>query len=913
MPWDALRDALVALVAMPKTLFTFGSGPYGELGQARQDSCHQHPEAVAVPFPSAPQLNGEALVEAVALGTDHSLALVGGKVYRWGLYGAHAVPRSWRGHGRWASENEKNTPEVVPAPRLLADLRARSASPASPQGRRSPSPRRSGSRQRRGVAAITCGGSNSFVLSTEGEVLLFGGLWPPGGDTNQLRHLWGTAKGGPASKVSQVAAGWRHCLILTEAGRVFALGDDEFGQCAGSGSGAAALPLPSAQLAVGVAAGACHSFAWDSSGSAFAWGHGGNGRLGLGSAKHRSLPERVDALSAVCGVTCGANFSFFVTEAGRCLWACGGNSYGQLGIEATSALVPLPVPLPTSEVIAAIESGANHVICLTKPETSKAHRNSVWAWGNLSFGQCGRLEGVAENPESQRWPARLIDFSPPSPNFAVAVAAGRSHSAVLATKGPSLLTPPWSPSKTPTAPEKVSPEKAQQEDVIEEFLTCLVPTPAASRSKSPTASLVELGEAALLDGGPRSAPLRARRGQRLGGTHGLHGLRAAPKRPVGARRSMTPRTREPGRAAWQTPRQAAEFIEPVTLERQAPLAPGSPPRTKAPDAKKGLLAEAVLEDKWSGIHQSLEGLSSLIAQIGSPERAKRAGPTSPAARVAQGPATEASLRLGIWQGPASFHDFHDFHEKEPPAIRPLPEIVVEESKLTSRLREDSQSDVPLDFVPGEGEEAAAPYELTEEREGSEEGEEFASQRKVNAQEDRWNERLKLQEEQRLEEQKQQQEQRMRQLEQELQHRSQAVQQDSSVVERQREEERRRKEEESRREQQAILEQQAEAAREAAHVSRSEGGPQVQRFQEDEVESSSDEESPQASAEAESSPRLPVRGLQRMELTPGTDGRTMSSDVTVSRARHSLSSQDDVLATLGTPEESTEDEDDLIAA
>ena len=37
--------------------------------------------------------------------------------------------------------------------------------------------------------------------------------------------------------------------------------------------------------------------------------------------------------------------------------------------------------------------------------------------------------------------------------------------------------------------------------------------------------------------------------------------------------------------------------------------------------------------------------------------------------------------------------------------------------------------------------------------------------------------------------------------------------------------------ESRREQQAILEQQAEAAREAAHVSRSEGGPQVQRFQE----------------------------------------------------------------------------------
>lgn len=391
---------------------------------------------------------------------------------------------------------------------------------------------------------------------------------------------------------------------------------------------------------------------------------------------------------------------------------------------------------------------------------------------------------------------------------------------------------------------------------------------------------------------------------------------------------MTPRAlpRGPpiGGAAWQT--RQAEFIEPVTLERQAPppATPArSPPRTlQAPDAKRGSPLSEVVEDKWIGIHRSLEGLSSLIARIGSPERGAAAQRGERLRGSTVVPEAEANLRLGIWQGPASWSsedsggisDSATWPRKEPPAIRPLQKVekVVEDSKRgPSHLREDSQSDVPLDFVPGEGEEPeSAPYELTEERQ-TEGGEEFSSpQRKVNAQEDRWNERLKLQEEERLEEQKQQQEQRMRQLEQELQHRSQAVQQDSSVVERQREEERRRKEEETRREQ-ALLEQ---AAREAAHVSRS-GGPQVQRFQEDEVESSSDEESPQASAsaEAESSPRLPVRGLQRMELTPGTDGRTMSSDVTVSRARHSLSSQDDVLAALGTPEESTEDEDDLIAA
>lgn len=61
-------------------------------------------------------------------------------------------------------------------------------------------------------------------LTTEGEVMLFGGLWPPGGAwilklrelsrrfgreqlydevTDQLRHLWGTARGGPPSRVAQ--------------------------------------------------------------------------------------------------------------------------------------------------------------------------------------------------------------------------------------------------------------------------------------------------------------------------------------------------------------------------------------------------------------------------------------------------------------------------------------------------------------------------------------------------------------------------------------------------------------------------------------------------------------------------------------------------------------------------------------
>ncbi|CAJ1405499.1 unnamed protein product, partial [Effrenium voratum] len=592
---------------MPTTLFTFGCGPYGELGHARPENCHPQ-EAKPVAFPgSAPHRNGEPWVQAVALGTDHSkMAIVGGKVYRWGLQGAHAVPRSWRG-GRW-TDADKTAPEVVPSPLLLADLRSqdRSRSPS----RRSPSPRR-------GVASITCGGSNSFVLTTSGEVLLLGGLWPPGGETGQLRHLWGIAKGGPPSRVAKVAAGWRHCLLLTEAGRVFALGDDEFGQCAGSGSGAAAISLSQCP-AIGVAAGACHSFAWDSSGRVFGWGHGGSGRLGLGTTSHHTLPEQVEALVDVCGVSCGANFSTFVTNCGHHLWACGGNNYGQLGCDCKSKLLPTPVDL-TGEVVAALESGTNHVICLTRSTAGRVReeRTSVWTWGCSTSGQCGRTEQESPRPQ------KLLHFSPPSPHCAVAVAAGRSHSAVIASGGTGhlLAVPRFGSPKVSCDNSLERDVKAQvtpieaTEDIIEEFLTGLSElselTELTERSRSPAAALVEMGEAALRGEGDKGPP----EVQRVSPSspaqqRGRLGLRH--DRYIGRRSVTRPRER-PSRERQPKPKQPKEPKEPKEA-KEAKEARGFMSRsylesthTEAQVNIAGrLLADALEADKWSGIHESLK-------------------------------------------------------------------------------------------------------------------------------------------------------------------------------------------------------------------------------------------------------------------------------------------------------------------
>eukprot|EP00930_Biecheleria_cincta_P033280 TRINITY_DN23043_c0_g2_i1.p1 TRINITY_DN23043_c0_g2~~TRINITY_DN23043_c0_g2_i1.p1 ORF type:complete len:1442 (+),score=226.71 TRINITY_DN23043_c0_g2_i1:32-4327(+) len=467
-------------------LFTFGCGALGELGWDRREDAGCRPEATAVVFPSSVWRHGpedQADVQSVALGNDHSLAVADGYVFRWGLLCAPVGKRCSNaggslgadGAGGYSRSGKQNTVAetaggchhhlggVVPTPTPMAcwcssftgeSIAGGDASGGGGGGSQPSSEGLDGN-----VRAVAAGGSNSFMLTSGGEVFLFGQLRPfSSADAGHIRHLWGSHCSGPASRVMQVAAGWRHVLLLTEAGCVFALGDDEHGQCAGCSSGQAALPFQTSQRDIaGVAAGASHCVAWDRKGAAFTWGHGGAGRLGLGGTKHQKTPACVETLSELKVVLarCGANFTVFVTSMVRGgsqhhrpevgIWACGGNQYGQCACLKTQIYVPTSIAFPFEgrclfgthgiSAVEGLECGANHVLCLARPPGVGQDRLVVWAWGSSAFGQCGRAadEDLAKPPERVRWtPKPLIDFLLPSQHWPIGVAAGRAHSAVLA-------------------------------------------------------------------------------------------------------------------------------------------------------------------------------------------------------------------------------------------------------------------------------------------------------------------------------------------------------------------------------------------------------------------------------------------------------------------------------------------------
>jgi alpha-tubulin suppressor-like RCC1 family protein len=129
--------------------------------------------------------------------------------------------------------------------------------------------------------STTCAGSNSV-----GQL----GMSSATGS----RTTYGSAVGAPASAM-QLAAGNNHTLIVDAAGRVFATGQNSYGQLGiGNTSNQFGFVQVAGLAAVqAVAAGSGHSLALTQTGALYAWGEGSTGVLGTGTATGATTPQLV--------------------------------------------------------------------------------------------------------------------------------------------------------------------------------------------------------------------------------------------------------------------------------------------------------------------------------------------------------------------------------------------------------------------------------------------------------------------------------------------------------------------------------------------------------------------------------------------------------------------------------------------
>ncbi|HEY3165456.1 MAG TPA: hypothetical protein VGJ71_13905, partial [Candidatus Limnocylindrales bacterium] len=169
-------------------------------------------------------------------------------------------------------------------------------------------------------------------------------------------------------------------IALTGAGKAW--GSNSQGQLGNGTTNGSASPVDVSNLTgiTSLGAGAEHSLAVKSDGTAWAWGQNANGELGDGTTNDRLTPVQVSGLSGASAAAGGTAHSLVLKSDGT-VRAFGLNQNGQLG-DGTTTQRTTPVQVSGLSGVVAIAAGSDHSLALKSDGT-------VWAWGKNTNGQLG--------------------------------------------------------------------------------------------------------------------------------------------------------------------------------------------------------------------------------------------------------------------------------------------------------------------------------------------------------------------------------------------------------------------------------------------------------------------------------------------------------------------------------------------
>jgi alpha-tubulin suppressor-like RCC1 family protein len=355
---------------------------------------------------------------SLAAGKYHSLALNGaGALLSWGLNDL----------GQLATANTLNQRTPIP---IRAD----------------------GPLQGRVFNMVRSGKYHSLARDTTGALWSWGfNEYGQLGDGTRLTRNRATPVRFPgAARVETMACGGSHSLAVASDHHLYSWGNNAHGAL-GNGdirkrsSTIPALADEGGALANGrliaLAAGNYHSLALDAEGRVFAWGDNRFGQLGDGTTLTRFAPIQVGgALQTlrVKSIAAGYFFSLALTDDGR-LFAWGADESGQIGDgkpfsplatdqSTLSRLLPTEIHCGATP-IARVAAGFSHVLTLDS-------EGILWSWGANRAGQLG--DGTLISRSTPQ-PVFLLGLRPKS--RIIALAAGAEHSLIV-TRDPPRLAPP---------------------------------------------------------------------------------------------------------------------------------------------------------------------------------------------------------------------------------------------------------------------------------------------------------------------------------------------------------------------------------------------------------------------------------------------------------------------------------------
>lgn len=376
-------------VAGGKSVYAWGQGLYGQLGDARTQADFEDPwarEYSPVKSDTAGMFSGHQIVQ-VAAGGGHSLALTEeGTIYAWG-HGA----RGQLGNGQDYLELPE---DVMPGAITAVEVD------------------QSGVLAGKEVVQIAAGGGHSLALDADGQVYAWGfggnGQLGNGEFEDSLVPVAVDQSGEMAGrKVVAISTLADHNLALAEDGTVFAWGRGNSGQLGNDSTEDSATPVPVTGKIAGrnitqISAGGHHSLAADADGNIYAWGSDAYGQLGDGNP----VAEKEDELES--------------------------SHKAPVEQPATGqSLVPVFVDLdgaPTEKKLLQIAAGGDHSVALWD-------NSDIYAWGSPILGPDLLTLAQGTDEFNQYTPKKVVTLAALGNEKLVAVDAGWTHSLVVSKKG----------------------------------------------------------------------------------------------------------------------------------------------------------------------------------------------------------------------------------------------------------------------------------------------------------------------------------------------------------------------------------------------------------------------------------------------------------------------------------------------
>ncbi len=280
------------------------------------------------------------------------------------------------------------------------------------------------------IVAIDAGRSHSIALKADGTV------WTWGSDTNgelgddlTLSNKSTPVQVSGLSGVYAIAAGAYHNLALTCSGKMWAWGQDTYGQL---GNNATLLNQPTPVEITGasncraIGAGAYHSFGIRYDGALYAWGYNVFGQLGDGFTVNQPTPVSLSttAFNNIIAVEGGYGHSIGLHANGSAL-SWGYNSQGQIGNGTASSTAFQLTPYTGIVDVVSIAAGAYH-------SAVTQGNGDMYSSGYDLYGQLGDNANLTDQPRFV--PVSTTPTTPPRKKVSSG-GAGGYHSLILQGNG----------------------------------------------------------------------------------------------------------------------------------------------------------------------------------------------------------------------------------------------------------------------------------------------------------------------------------------------------------------------------------------------------------------------------------------------------------------------------------------------